>query len=113
MESSADPDSELLPLKSTTNLLILVHAYSSSGPCPPSTSSLAILCVVYIGVNIVCIILNGYDNDLYPAPGSVVPSVLFHKLEYVAGSRSSTSALGCAHRGGGMVRDGCRAGWLS
>jgi hypothetical protein len=77
-----DPDSQLLPLKSTTNVLVLARLQQLESMSTVNFF-LALLCVVYIAVNITCIILNGYDNDLWPDAG-VVSKALFHNLEFWA-----------------------------
>ncbi len=77
-----DPESLLLPLKETSNVIVLARLQQLRNMSAVNII-LAMLTLVYIGVNITCIILNGYDNDVWPQEG-VVSKQLFHNLEFWA-----------------------------
>jgi len=75
-------NTELLPLKESTNVLLLSRLAELKFMSFVNVS-IAIATIVYIGVNITCIILNGYDNDDWPVKGAV-SKAFFHNLEFWA-----------------------------
>ena len=80
-----DPDSELLPLKQSSNVLLLSRL-NDLKTMSLVNFSIAICCLVYLAINITCIILNSFDNDTYGEPGSdaVTTKIYFHTLEFWA-----------------------------
>lgn len=71
-------------LSVTTNVIVMVRANELIAMSRVN-SFLAITAVLYIGVNIICTVLNSYDNDCDPSQPScdraATPAV-FHRLEF-------------------------------
>jgi len=73
-------------LNSTTNVIVMVRA-NELIQMSRVNSILAITAVLFIAVNLVCIILNSYDNDCDPDDPHCSPATtpqFFHNLEFWA-----------------------------
>jgi hypothetical protein len=69
------------PLRRDTNVLVLQRLFELRS-ISSMNLALALASVMYLGVNLVCAILVGYDNDCYPCPESATSDQLFHQLEF-------------------------------
>lgn len=73
-------------LNSTSNMLVLVRANELIAMSRVNTC-LALLAVLYFATNLVCAILNSYDNDCDPKAKGCSPAttpLIFHNLEFWA-----------------------------
>lgn len=85
-----DPDGELVPLKESANILLLARLQDLR-TMSFANFLISICCLVYLAINLTCIVLNGYDNDHYGEAGTdeedshgVTSKVFFHNLEFWA-----------------------------
>lgn len=73
-------------LNTTTNVIVMVRA-NELIVMSQVNSILAIVAVLYISVNLICTVLNSYDNDCDPSEPDCSPATspqLFHNLEFWA-----------------------------
>ena len=71
------------PLRRDSNVLVLARV-ADLRQIAGVNLALAILSTLYLGVNLVCFVLNTYDNDCYPCPEAATSDRTFHRLEFRA-----------------------------
>jgi hypothetical protein len=71
------------PLRRDTNVLVLARLAELRWISSVNLR-LAVLSMMYLGSNIVCVILNVADNDCYPCEEAAVSPEVFHRFEFSA-----------------------------